>query len=96
MGLEVFYITEHQANYSVPTYFYPLLILKGCSALNMPQLKPLTQETGMYVVLLVYGKAYSIYVHKQIGIPLKTGEILIVSFKTIDLHSHMTLQSALE
>lgn len=62
----------------------------------MHQLNLLIQETGMYVVLLVYGKAHSIDVHKQTGIPLKTGEILTVSFKTVDLHSHRTLQSALE
>lgn len=61
----------------------------------MHQLNLLVQETGMYVLPSVYGKAHSIYVHKQIG-PLKIGEILIVSFKTTDLHSHMSMQSTLE
>lgn len=77
-------------------YFYPLSISKGCSALNMHQLNLLIQETDIYVVLSVYGKAHSIYVHKQIGIPLKIREILIMSFKTTKLLSRRTMQSAPE
>ena len=62
----------------------------------MHQLNLLIQETGVDVVLSVYGKAHSIHIHKQIVIPLKIGEILIMSFKTIKLLSHATMQSALE
>lgn len=77
-------------------YFYPLPVSKGCSALNMHQLNLLIQETGMYGFLSVYGKAHSIYVHKQMVIPIRIREILIMSFQTVKLLSPVTMQSALE
>jgi len=57
----------------------------------MHQLNLLIQQTGVYVVLSIHGKAHSTQVHKQIMIPLKISENLIMSFKTIKLFSHTTM-----